>query len=910
LQELTGNYSTKELGKLAMKMFFHTESWEDQCDDEQESVPEIMYILGACLLIDPPSDTLKHLDKSLRKLLTRLDELWREHHYQDAPPLTGEYPLMSDCLALLVEMPRSSRVLSLMKEILECNLVEGLSVAGLIRNNRRDPHVDAVREFYHLMASLLNENNMFDKSTFIKTVGFFPGLLRSATESRQDGLVAKLTQEGTNPEYKQVFLAYCNQYAYDITADLSKAGDWNIRDHGTFSGSGFLMRAAEIFESNELGKLVHDVYSYYFEPGPESVVMHLAMATDTEPLSKQTYNNLVNRLRGFKPTTLKRLLPVAPHSRRILCEALGWNDVYPLIDEIMRVSRMDEQEFNYSAGIRSSPDATYGVIDARLIRTILESLDKKRVREVFKLFRQAKVGVNNAIKLVESAAGWTKSWIEKSLPRRNQLAVRAYGLAPLEKSHDEVKERYLFFKKFEADSKQYGMLRQGSERGAARAGLANLATNAGYPDVIRLEWAMQADVAETSAPLGRKWTLDDYDIELTIVGGKPQLIINKGAGTLKTVPKDVRKCAEYSEMKEAKKILRTQASQFRKTFEQMMSTEDPLNRKEIGTLVKLPVARFILSQLILRNEGGELGLFDPDSCSLMGLKGDRIPLTNETIIAHSYHIFRSGTLAEWQREIVHRRIVQPFKQAFRELYLITPAERETRIFSNRFAGLILESRVAGSVFHVRAWLLEGEYPVPTKPFPTKGLEACFVFPDAGHILAEEPIITSDQIYFLPRPYLPEHRNSPDEGQIPLEEIDPIIFSEVMRDADLVVSVAQRGEGGLLSDEAYERRGELVTALIEDLDLPRVKIDGHFAKVKGKLAKYRVHLGTARIHIEPGNHLCVVPVTWGKRHPKLFLPFAHEDDPKVSEIISKVLLLTFDDQIKDKSILNQIRTRVR
>jgi hypothetical protein len=158
--------------------------------------------------------------------------------------------------------------------------------------------------------------------------------------------------------------------------------------------------------------------------------------------------------------------------------------------------------------------------------------------------------------------------------------------------------------------------------------------------------------------------------------------------------------------------------------------------------------------------------------------------------------------------------------------------------------------------------------------------------------------------------LPEHRNSPDEGQIPLEEIDPIIFSEVMRDADLVVSVAQRGEGGLLSDEAYERRGELVTALIEDLDLPRVKIDGHFAKVKGKLAKYRVHLGTARIHIEPGNHLCVVPVTWGKRHPKLFLPFAHEDDPKVSEIISKVLLLTFDDQIKDKSILNQIRTRVR
>jgi hypothetical protein len=102
----------------------------------------------------------------------------------------------------------------------------------------------------------------------------------------------------------------------------------------------------------------------------------------------------------------------------------------------------------------------------------------------------------------------------------------------------------------------------------------------------------------------------------------------------------------------------------------------------------------------------------------------------------------------------------------------------------------------------------------------------------------------------------------------------------------------------------------VTALLEELDLPGVRVEGHFAYVPGRLARYRVHLGRAAIHIEPGNYLCIVPAGWGQRHERLLPPFADEGDAKTSEVISKILLLVNDNKIKDETVLRQIRAAGR
>ncbi|NED56434.1 DUF4132 domain-containing protein, partial [Micromonospora aurantiaca] len=45
----------------------------------------------------------------------------------------------------------------------------------------------------------------------------------------------------------------------------------------------------------------------------------------------------------------------------------------------------------------------------------------------------------------------------------------------------------------------------------------------------------------------------------------------------------------------------------------------------------------------------------------------------------------AGDVRAWRERIADERIRQPFKQAFREIYLLTPAEEETGTYSNRFA---------------------------------------------------------------------------------------------------------------------------------------------------------------------------------------------------------------------------------
>ena len=57
---------------------------------------------------------------------------------------------------------------------------------------------------------------------------------------------------------------------------------------------------------------------------------------------------------------------------------------------------------------------------------------------------------------------------------------------------------------------------------------------------------------------------------------------------------------------------------------------------------------------------------------------------------------------------------------------------------------------------------------------------------------------------------------------------------------------------------------------------------------------------------PGGALVIVPV--GSQHRgRVFLPFA-DDDPKTAELLSKVLLLARDQDIKDPNLLDQIRSR--
>jgi hypothetical protein len=76
-----------------------------------------------------------------------------------------------------------------------------------------------------------------------------------------------------------------------------------------------------------------------------------------------------------------------------------------------------------------------------------------------------------------------------------------------------------------------------------------------------------------------------------------------------------------------------------------------------------------------------------------------------------------------------------------------------------------------------------------------------------------------------------------------------------------------------------------------------------AIIDGKLSNYNVNLGSGVVHKQPGGAICIIPVH-SQHRGRLFLPFA-DNDPKTAEIVSKVILLARDEQIKDPTILEQI-----
>jgi len=141
--------------------------------------------------------------------------------------------------------------------------------------------------------------------------------------------------------------------------------------------------------------------------------------------------------------------------------------------------------------------------------------------------------------------------------------------------------------------------------------------------------------------------------------------------------------------------------------------------------------------------------------------------------------------------------------------------------------------------------------------------------------------------------------------VPFADIPPVIFSETMRDIDLVVSVAHVGRvDPEASHSTIEMRTAIAGELIALLSVGNVSFQTAHAIIKGSLGEYSVHMGSGITHKAGKGMIAVLPVHSQSRG-RIFLPFA-DDDPKTAEILSKILLFADDKSIKDPGILWQIK----
>ena len=249
-----------------------------------------------------------------------------------------------------------------------------------------------------------------------------------------------------------------------------------------------------------------------------------------------------------------------------------------------------------------------------------------------------------------------------------------------------------------------------------------------------------------------------------------------------------------------------------------------------------------------------------------------------------------------RRQVTAER-VQPFKQIFREIYPPTEAELADEGMVSRYAGHQVQPGKTLALLKGRGWVASYE----------DGLRRVFL--DEG-VIAE---LWADSMIFTPGwvedPVLEGVRfcRKGDYQTLPASKVPPRVFSETMRDIDLVVSVAHAG--GVdpeASASTVEMRASLLRETAAMLGLGNITIEDRYAFIDGGLARYALHLGSANTSIPPGRSLVIVAVH-GQHRGRIFLPFA-DDDPKTAEVMSKALLLARDGEIKDPSILAQIKTK--
>ncbi len=498
---------------------------------------------------------------------------------------------------------------------------------------------------------------------------------------------------------------------------------------------------------------------------------------------------------------------------------------------------------------------------------------------------------------------------DRILGKRYQDAVRALGLLPLPDAdtpsgdtaggpgeRDEaIAVRYAILREFERGSKAFGAERQANEKTAVRIGVENLARTAGYADPLRFTWAAEAREAVDLADGPVSVTAGEVTVTLSVTEeGTPDLAVARKGKALKAVPAALKKDPAITALQGRKADLAKQAIRVRASLEAAMTTRDAFTEQDFAELRRHPVVAPMLAKLVWVTADGTTCLL------LHGSNGIDADLASPAAlgplrIAHPVDFIADGSWVHWQERLFALGWRQPFKQVFRELYVRTDQELTDSPVSHRYDGHQVQPRQAAALLGARGWVSGYDTGDAARVFHRDSLVARVTFADGMFTPAEAEPPMIDGVHFTRRgEYLAQ----------PLESVPPVVFSEAMRDLDLVVSVAHAGG---VDPEATASTTEMRAALIREtarlMKLDNIELVGAHAVISGKLGEYSLHLGSGTVHRRPGGALCIIPV--GAQHRgRLFLPFA-DDDPKTAEIVAKALLLARDHEIKDPTILEQL-----
>lgn len=654
---------------------------------------------------------------------------------------------------------------------------------------------------------------------------------------------------------------------------------------------------------------------------------YLALALrvlDGEKLCRQTngsdraevFSNVIRHCYPKPGDDLSRLIQQGVSEERLVEVAMLAPQWIDGVNEVLKWDGFKEACYYFSAHMKQydfkekkaeiakytelEPEDLYdGAFDMQWCRQVYETLGEKRFQMIYKAskFLCENSFHTRARKYADACLGKAdKESLRKQVEeKRNKDALNAYCICPIEDDADLL-ERYLYVQQFVKESRQYGAQRQASEKRAAEMALLNLARNSRFETVTRLSWMMESEVVQQNAGVLKPQKIEagngeiEVWIEIDEQGGN-EICVRKNGKHQKSIPAALKKNEQVLVLKEIHNQWNEQYRRSRMMLQQAMEERSELSREELEVIMQNPIVSPMMAKLVLIS-GGCPGFYEDGKLRTLG---EAVDFGGTVRIAHPYDLYECGCWHEYQRLVFDKKIVQPFKQVFRELYLKLDEEldaAETR----RYSGYQIQTKKAAAALKGRKWNVSYE----------TGLERVYYKENlVVNLFADADWFSPSDIEAPSIEYVAFYSRK-DGRQVLIKNIDAVTFSETMRDVDLAVSTAfVGGVDPVTSFSTMELRRTIVEFTCRLMKLDNVTVQEHFANVKGSLNDYSIHLGSGVVHQAGGAAIHMIAVHSQKRG-KVYLPFLDED-PKTAEILSKIVLLAEDYKLKDPAILKQIHT---
>ena len=423
-------------------------------------------------------------------------------------------------------------------------------------------------------------------------------------------------------------------------------------------------------------------------------------------------------------------------------------------------------------------------------------------------------------------------------------------------------------------------------------------------------------------PSGRRQVrLGDFTAELSIADGTGKLRWLRPDGRAQvSVPKAVREShsgeleALKGQVRELGALLVGQAAKLERLWlsERRLPLE-ALRRRYVGHPVVGHLGRRLMWLVQVGGVRHELLWQDGRLALVGGGELPELPAKAEARLWHPLDAPSPEAILVWRDLVDSLQLTQPFPQLWREVYRPAPGATDE---DSRFAGHLVRQLPLVTLCRQRGWRYTprgywASRNIPTLLLPHWGLSATVAVEPAQHA-RDQAIVNYLRVGGVR--FFEAGEEHSGAAPLPLADVPPIVFSEVLRDVDFFVgstTVAndanfRESQLGGRAREAWQAltwgelgpvvkaRAELIERVLSRTILrDRARVEERWVVVDGATERFRIHLGTMAVVRERDQQPVLVAVDRQTREQaaRAFLPF--EGDSLLGCLLAKAFLLAGD-----------------